>query len=59
MIMKKSLKSNGIVSIETKTGTNIGLADTLVPSSVIYLIYMGGTEPCDLIKIIFGFHVNS
>ena len=39
--------------------TNIGLADTLVPSSVIYLIFMGRTGPCDLIKIIFGYHVNS
>ena len=39
--------------------TNIGLADTLIPSSFIYLIYMGGTGPCDSIKIIFGYHVNS
>ena len=39
--------------------TNIGLADTLIPSSFLYLIYMGGTGPCDLIKIIFGYHVNS
>ena len=38
---------------------NIGLADTLIPSSFLYLIYMGGTGPCDLIKIIFGYHVNS
>ena len=39
--------------------TNIDLADTLIPSSVIYLIYMGGTGPYDLINIIFGYHVNS
>ena len=39
--------------------TNIGLADTLTPSSFIYLIYMGGTGPCDSIKIIFECHVNS
>ena len=39
--------------------TNIGLADTLIPSSFIYLIYMGGTRPCDSIKIIFRDHVNS
>ena len=39
--------------------TNIGLADTLIPSSFIYLIYTEGTGPCDSIKIIFGYHVNS
>ena len=39
--------------------TNIGLADTLIPSSFIYLIYMGDAGPCDSIKIIFGYHVNS
>ena len=39
--------------------TNIGLADTLIPSSFIYLIYMGDAGPCDPIKIIFGYHVNS
>ena len=39
--------------------TNIGLADTLIPSSFLYLIYMGGTGPCDSVKIIFGYHVNS
>ena len=39
--------------------TNIGLADTLIPSSVIYLIFMGRSGPCHLIKIIFGYHVNS
>ena len=39
--------------------TNIGLADTLIPSSFLYLIYMGDTGPCDSIKIIFGYHVNS
>ena len=37
----------------------IGPADTLIPSSFIYLIYMGGTGPCDLIKIIFGYHFNN
>ena len=37
--------------------TNIGLADTLIPSLFIYLIYMG-TGPYDSIKIIFGYHVN-
>ena len=44
---------------EKQVRTNIGLADTLIPSSVIYLIYIGGTGSCDLIKIIFGYHVNS
>ena len=39
--------------------TDIGLADTLIPSSVRYLTYMGGTRPCDLSKINFGYHVNS
>ena len=39
--------------------TNIALADTLIPSSFLYLIYMGGTGPCNSIKIIFGYHVNS
>ena len=39
--------------------TDIGLADTLIPSSFIYLIYMGGTGRCDSIKIIFGYHVKS
>ena len=39
--------------------TNIGLADTFIPSSFLYLIYMGGTGPCDSIKIIFGYHGNS
>ena len=39
--------------------TNIGLADTLIPSSFIYLIYMGGIGTSDSIKIIFGYHVNS
>ena len=44
--------------ITKKVRTNIGLADTLIPSSVIYLIFMRRTGPCDLIKIIFGYHVN-
>ena len=39
--------------------TNIGLAYTLIPSSFIYFSYMGGTEPCDSFKIIFGNHVYS
>ena len=43
---------------EKQVRTNIGLDDTLIPSSVIYLIYMGDTGPCDLIMIIFGYHVN-
>ena len=34
--------------------TNIGLADTLIPSSFLYLIYMGGTGPCGPMTIIFG-----
>ena len=38
--------------------TNIAVADTLIPSSFIYLIHMGGTGPCDSIKNIFGNHVN-
>ena len=33
--------------------TNIGLADTLIPSSFLYSIYMGGTGPCELMTIIF------
>ena len=33
--------------------TNIGLADTLIPSSFLYLIYMGGTGPCELMTLIF------
>ena len=45
--------------IDKQVRTNIGLSDTLIPSSFIYLIYMGGTGPCDSIKIIFGYHVNS
>ena len=44
---------------EKQVRTNIGLAEILIPSSVIYLIYMGGTGPCDSMKIIFGYHVNS
>ena len=43
----------------TQVRTNIGLADTLIPSSFIYLIYMGDTGHCDSIKIILGYHVNS
>ena len=39
--------------------TNIGLADTLIPSSFLVLIYMRGTGLYDSIKIIFGYHVNS
>ena len=39
--------------------TNIGLADTLIPSSFIYTIYMGGTGPCDSMQIIFVDHVYS
>ena len=59
-----SRSSKAIVKILTEllkkqVRTNIGLAATLIPSSVIYLIFMGRTGPCDLIKIIFGYHVNS
>ena len=39
--------------------TNISLVDTLIPSSFIYFIYMGGTGLCDLSKVIFGNHVYS
>ena len=42
---------------EKQVRTNIGMADTLIPSSFIYLIYMGGTGPCD--SIILAYHVNS
>ena len=49
---------NTIIIIK-QVRTNIGLADTLIPSSFIYLIYMGGTGQCDSIKIIFVYHVNS
>ena len=38
---------------EKQVRTNIGLADTLIPSSFLYLIYMGGTGPCELMTIIF------
>ena len=44
---------------EKQARTNIGLADTLIPSSFIYLIYMGGIGPCDSIKIIIVYHVHS
>ena len=39
--------------------TNIGLADTLIPSSFLYLIYMGGTGPCEPMTIIFGSVIKS
>ena len=39
--------------------TNIGLADSLIPSSFIYFIYMGCTGPCGSSNIIFGNHVYS
>ena len=55
-----SLKTNcRCQKLMKQVRTNIGLADTLIPSSVIYLIYMGGTGLCDSIQIIFGYHVNS
>ena len=54
----KYCKTSG-KSIRKQVRTNIGLADTLIPSSFIYLFYMGGTGHCDSIKIIFGYHVNS
>ena len=43
---------------EKQVRTNIGLADTLIPSSCIYLIYMGDTGNCDSFKIIFSYHIN-
>ena len=53
-------RNNIICSKNTKQNkqvrTNIGLADTLIPSSFIYLIYMGDTGPCDSIQTIFGYH---
>ena len=52
----KYIKTN---SNQKQVRTNIGQADTLIPSSFIYLIYMGGAGPCNSIKIIFGYHVNS
>ena len=39
--------------------TNIGLADTLIPSLFVYIIYMGGTGPYYPIKILFSNHVYS
>ena len=39
--------------------TNIGLTDTLIPSSFEYSICMGGTGPCCSMKIIFSNHVYS
>ena len=48
-----------LIKINKQVRTNIGLADTLIASSFIYLIYMGGTGPCDSIKIIFDYHANS
>ena len=41
-------------SSETKR-TNIGLADTLIPSS--FISFMGATGPCDSSKTTFGNHV--
>ena len=46
-------------NIKKQLRTNIGLANTLILSSFIYLIYMEGTGPCDSSKIIFGNHVYS
>ena len=50
---------NGKLHKLKQVRTNIGLADSLIPSSFIYLMYMGGTGSCDSIKIIFGYHGNS
>ena len=50
-------KTQHIFLFKKQVRTNIGLADTLIPSSFIYLIYMGGTGPCDSIKIIFGYPI--
>ena len=53
-----SFKSTASTRIGKKqVKTNIGLADTLIPSSFIYFIYMGSTGSCDSIKIIFGDHI--
>ena len=54
--LKSSLKKQLYIK---ELRTNIGLADTLIPSLFIYLIYMGGSGPYDSIKIIFGNYVNS
>ena len=43
----------------TQVRTNIGLADTLIPSSFVYIIYIGSTGPRYSIKIIFSNHVYS
>ena len=50
---------NTIYEYKYITNTNIGLADTLIPSSCICFIYMQGTVPYDSIKIIFGNHAYS
>ena len=66
--MKKMDKPyNGLSSYVPKlkvkqVRTNNGLADTLIPSSFIYLIYMEGCgtfDTSDSINIIFDYHVNS
>ena len=62
MTLRNNFKFSNIfshISKQKQVRTNIGLADTLIPSSFLYLIYMGGTGPCDSLKIIFGYHVNS
>ena len=38
---------------------NISLADTLIPSSFLYLIYMGGPGPCGPMTIIFRSVIKS
>ena len=58
-LMMFSINKRNVGQINLKqVRTNIGLADTLIPS-FLYLIYMGGTGPCDSIKTIVGYHVNS
>ena len=39
--------------------TDIGLADTLIPSSFVYFNYMGGAGHCVSFKIIFGSLIKS
>ena len=43
---------NADLDFHKQVRTNIGLADTIIASSLIYFIYMGGTGPCDSINIL-------
>ena len=49
----KRKSNNFMILMVTSKNYNIGLADTLIPSSFLYLIYMGGTGSCELMTIIF------